>query len=243
MPKKVFRRKKSYKKKRYSRKVKKLKIPYGPPQHQLVKLRYREALNAPSATYYGVLGYAANGIYDPQTNASGWGSISGIQNNAQPLFRDQLATMYYGYRVMGSKLKVSVITTTASATNAGTTPPCMMAFYPSNAVTTDTDPTITAERPGAKSTIFGGANFSTRQRQSLTLYQKPWKCLGLTKRQYLDDPATAGGLSTGSNPSQLALWTGIIRNLSTSDDCKWYVLVEIEYLVHVFDVIDNVAAS
>lgn len=253
MPRKYSKRRSAYRKKKSKYMSRKKRsafiatpgrtISSGPPKIMYIKQKYSEALSAPASVHQADLGYAANGIYDPQVSATSWVSISGLRNNSQGLWRDQLAAIYYTYQVVGCKIRVQVITTTASATNAGTVPPCILTIYPSNAVTTDTDPEITMTRSRGKAITFGGANFATRQSQSLTHYMKPWDVFGVSKRQYLDDPSSYGGLNSGSNPANLAYWNINLCNMSTSDDLKAYVQVDLTYYVRCFDLIENVAAS
>jgi len=215
----------------------------GVPESQFVKLKYTEVVGASnismSAPAHHVI--RMNSLYDPQAS-SDFASVTGHTNNGQPLYRDQWAAMYYGYRVYASKIKVTWTPYELDATNAGTNTSGLMVLYPSDSATTDGDIYITAQRTGAKKVQFGGAGF-TAPKSVLSHYSKCHRPLGLTSRQYSMDPQSSGGLNSGSNPADQVYWNIAIQNTSTVAGLYGYLYVEVKYYVKIFNRVEEIAAS
>lgn len=75
------------------------------PKNRIVKLRYVENVTLdPGAVAFAEFAYRANSIFDP--NLTGGGH--------QPMGRDQWATFYRRYTVIGSKIQVQCVCPTAS---------------------------------------------------------------------------------------------------------------------------------
>jgi len=100
----------------------------------------------------------------------------------------------------------------------------------------------TAERNYAKAVNYGGVAPS----QSLINvyhYSKPNQVLGYSKKQYTYDLTTSGGLSTGSNPTELTYFNVVIQSLNNTEFMSGYLQVKLTYYVQLFDRIENIAVS
>jgi len=217
-------------------------IPTGMPHRQFIKLRYSEMLLANGLSQIGQAGYAqyrVNSLYDPQY-ASNLSTVSGHINNSQPMYRDQWANFYYQYRVYACKYYFT-FTPTVPTTGLVTTPVTMV-VYASDAPSTDTDVMITRQRIGARSVDSGGT-LSSVNKLSLKFYTTCNRALGLTKRQYSDDKTTAGGMSSGSNPTTLVYVNILIQNMNEGTTLDGYFTVRMKFYCKLFDPIENIASS
>jgi len=219
-------------------------IQIGIKNRQFVKLNYTEvlALSAHSAASPAIVAYLSNSIYDPQNSASGWSSVSGHTNNGQPLYRDQWAAFYYKYRVYGCKISLTWQPTTNSSGTPTQTQCGRIVVYPSDAVCTDSDIMATADRNYAKARTYGGVAPSQNIIQ-MSAYSRPNQVLGYSKKQYTYDLTTGGGLSSGSNPSELTYFNIVIQSMNTAEDMSGYLQVKLTYYVQLFDRIENIAIS
>lgn len=218
-------------------------IPTGVPSHQLIKLRYAETLvaNGINSALPAVATYGMNTIFDPQFYKD-FSSVSGHQSNAQPLYRDQWAAFYYKSRVFGVKATITWAPYQADITNTPASTVGTMAVYPADFQNTDSDVTITSQRTNCRVVQYGGI-LANQQRGTVKMYVKPWKALGLSKRQYTDDPLTAGNLNSGANPTTASYLNIVIQNMSTAQALYGYLQIRFTYYVHLFDRIENIGAS
>jgi len=220
-----------------------VRVPTGVPNSTFVKLRYAEVVGASGISMAAPAHHyiRMNSLFDPQAG-SDFSTVTGHSNNGQPMWRDQWANMYYQYRVYGCKIKVTWQPYELDATNAGTNTAGILVIYPSDNQGADGDIITSKERIGARYVNFGGAAFTTKINQVFHR-NHPRRPLGYTSRQYTDDPATAGGLNSGSNPTKQSYWVIAVQNISTAQALYGYLQIEVEYLVRIFDRIEEVAAS
>lgn len=180
---------------------------FGFPNSIITKLRYVTYINL-SAAAGSVAGnvFAANGIWDPD--------LSGVGH--QPLYRDNYASIYDQYTVIGSK-----ITCTYTSTNA-----TLGAYI---GITGDDDSTVTGtletlmEQNNSVSTMVGAAGAPP-----ITLSQtfEPLEAFGVDTK---DDGFSA--TTVGANPTELWCYKVWAINADISAISPIYCRVEIDYTV------------
>lgn len=180
---------------------------FGFPNTILTKLRYCTfvTLTAGTGSVASNL-YAANGIFDPDITNVGH----------QPLYRDNYASIYDQYVVVGSKIKVTFISGTENLGN----------FI---GITGDDDSTVTnnletlMEQNNSVSAMVGAPG---AQPYVLEAYFEPNMCFGVDA---VNDGSSA--TTVGANPTELWVYKvwAISQDATTSTSCV--VKVEIDYTV------------
>lgn len=166
-------------------------IPNGVPRKQMVKLTYHEGILLSGAPA-GSATYKLNSIFDPQGTLSVFTS-AGLTSNAQPLYRDQWASFYDYYRVMG----VKVVTTMKCATDLASTVIGMRVgcFADDAEVTAGGDnPMTSAQRKGAWYRVIDTSNPVIVSR-----YYSMANALGVTKKEYATSQLYKAAVTT--NPT------------------------------------------
>lgn len=118
----------------------------GLPDFHRVKLKYQDnwvCTGGPDG--YAI--YKLNSLFDPLTSLNGnITTVTAQQSNAQPLYRDQWATMYDQYRVYACKVKLDMLT--GGDSNASTLGG-RVAVYASDTAISGETVAVSAARPGA----------------------------------------------------------------------------------------------
>lgn len=182
---------------------------FGFPPSIITKYRYCDTLSfAPSAgaTFTNV--YAANGTFDPDITSTGH----------QPMYRDQYATIYDQYVVIGAKITVGFV-------NTSTTIPCVVGINGDD----DSSGSSTLSTRMEQNNSFWktlGCLGSGSDTQIVTCTFEPLRDLGIAAK---DDGSSA--TQNGVNPTELycfQLWGG---PLDGSSAARVQATVEIEYTV------------
>lgn len=159
------------------------------PQRMRVKLifPFRILWNASATNYQSFRG---NSIYDPDYTGVG----------GQPTGRDQWASLYQEYVVLGSKIKVIGSQMGVTGGNVG-----MLALVPSvyNSTLESNTPRVDASNPRAKFTYF---TVNTGKGQSfMRAYQSTSGIFGVPGDAIVKDDGFAGAI--GGNPTNEWYWT------------------------------------
>lgn len=188
----------------------------GFPDQKSYKLKYFEVISMSSTT--GSLStylFSANGLYDPNYTGTGH----------QPMYFDQLMTIYNHYVVTGSKCKVSV-STNSSGTGAGT----FVIYLNDDTSVTSSNIDGMAEQSSAKSPQI--CMVQDNQTTVRTCYYSAQKLFGANP---VANSQLKGGVS--SNPTEGAYYT-FGWQASVSGSANIYVNVEIEYVATFFELKD-----
>jgi hypothetical protein len=185
---------------------------YGFPNTIITKLRYCDSFTVTSTT--GAIGFNtfnANSIFDP--DATGIGH--------QPMFRDNYASIYDQYVVIGSKITVHFAAQTAQNWAVGICGDDDSAFSPTLSVKMESNNSVY--------TVLNGTGSGAR---TLTMTFEPNEDFGV-------DAKSDGSSQTtmGSNPSELwcfGVWGHLIDASLTG---KLDFTVEIEYTVKCSELI------
>ncbi|UOK21031.1 capsid protein [Chifec virus UA13_150] len=184
------------------------------------KLRYSEGIDWNITLANILYSYTfQTSIYDPDLTATGH----------QPLWRDQMATMFNRYRVLGIGYKIfwrctnTAVLTTAYVQHNSTT-------------TTETNYNTLIERNNSKRTYLD-SNTGARANYT-TGYMSIAKTYGLSKAQFTADDGFDSLI--GGNPSKMAYL--ILYTSSRSSGAVANCQVELTYYVEFFDRV-NVAGS
>lgn len=182
---------------------------FGFPQSIITKYRYcstHKFTPSAGATFTNV--FAANGTFDPDITNVGH----------QPMYRDQFATVYDQYVVIGSKITVAFVNTSDSV-------PCVVGINGDD----DSSGTSTLETRMEQNNSFWktlGVAGSGHDVQVITCTFEPLRDLGIAAK---DDGTSQ--TQNGSNPTELycfQLYGGPIDGSSTA---AVQATVEIEYTV------------
>lgn len=138
------------------------------PDRMLTKLRYSEQVDFPALTR-GALAYGQyrNSLFDPDVTYTGH----------QQLWRDQMATLYKTYRVLGIKYKFTFINQNQPAGLAG-------AIRHSSDATAEISPNTLRERNNSRTFIVGP---NTSDPVVVKGYMPVGKPHGLSKRDFMAD--------------------------------------------------------
>lgn len=156
------------------------------PAREFVRLKYvhdgtyswSSAFNVQYLTYQ-------SSLYDPETAVGGH----------QPLWRDQLATMYTNYRVYGIAWRISFM----NPQGASTTPPYRIAIRMTKDSTTETSMNTIEERVGTVSWIVPAWTASVITRKG---YLSVAKAYGKSKKEFRADESFEAAI--GADPSKMA---------------------------------------
>lgn len=144
--------------------------PHICPDSMYVKLPYNESFNVSASTNLDQI-FRGNSLYDP--NFSGAGH--------QPLGYDQLTSLYNQYTVMGCKVTLSLMSTSAAVTQSDV----QMTLIASNDSGAFVSSELIAEQPYNKTRYMGNAYVGPR---SITSYYSSSKITGVSKKRVMDDP-------------------------------------------------------
>lgn len=179
----------------------------GFPNSIITKLRYCTFLDltAASGTVSGNL-FAANGIFDPD--------ITGVGH--QPLYRDNYASLYDQYAVIGSKITVEF--TSASATLGQ-----YVGITGDDDSTTSNNLETLMEQNNTTCCMVGAAGSPT---VTLVATFDPLSAFGVDVK---DDGASQ--TAVGSNPTELWCWKVWALPADAATVVPCYIRVQIEYTV------------
>lgn len=180
---------------------------FGFPNSIITKLRYSTFLTL-SATAGVVTSntFAANGIFDPD--------ISNVGH--QPLYRDNYASIYDQYTVIGSKITVSFL-------SGSTTMGQYVGIVGDDDATTSGNLETLMEQNNSVSTQIGSINAGPT---TLSLTFEPLKDFGIDAK---DDGSSA--TTVGSNPSELWCYKLFSLGSDGTSATTTYAKVEIDYTV------------
>lgn len=181
---------------------------YGFPNSIITTLRYVDNFQLTCTTGAMATQFmAANGIYDPDITGSGH----------QPLYRDTYAAIYDQYVVLGSKITVSFITTTANEVH-------IIGICGEDDASASSTFNTRCEQSNSTFTQLG-YNQGGGDMKTLTGTFGALENLGVEVK---DDGYSA--TAVGSNPSELWCWAVWAQPESASTTVV-KVLVEVEYTV------------
>lgn len=167
---------------------------------------------------FNIYTFAGNGLFDP--NVSGVGQ--------QPLGYDQLSTLYRQYRVLGSAIEATPLST-------GTTNPTTMfraCVVPSTTASGYTDYDAASSQPYCTKSVAVNAVFGIAQRPFRNKMETDL-ILGVDKEAMISRTDLAA-LNT-ANPSDLWYWNILQQPIDNSATSSCYWDVRIAYLVDFFD--------
>lgn len=180
---------------------------YGFPNSIITKLRYYDCFNQTS-TLGGVARnlWRANSIFDPdQTNAG-----------HQPMYRDQWATIYNHYVVIGSKITVTFVPTSATV-------PMVCGVAGDDDSSTSTTPQTLVEQNNSKHVVIGTTGSEPK---TVTMTFEPVDAFGVDTK---DDGRSL--TATGSNPFEEWYFCTYAFTLDGASTATVGMAVEIEYTV------------
>lgn len=190
-------------KRNYRRRVVRRRINYkrrpriprliGTPSSSFQKLKYVQLIQASiGASSYNANSFRLNSLFDPDATGTG----------GQPYYYDQLAGLYYKYRVFGCKISVK-LSASASTTNLYH-PHVVIAPFVSSAGWSSEQSVLTS--PGAVyKIIIPGQNVVT-----LSKYFSIAKLMGISRKQVADDDEFAADYN--ANPAKVATATVRVVN-------------------------------
>lgn len=162
----------------------------GPfPVQKSCQMVYTEVVSVSltAGTGLGKYTFVCNGLFDPNLTGTG----------TQPLYFDQLANIYNHYTVTSSFIEVQPMGTTSSKD-------MVMAMYIDDDATTDSDPVLLAQRPGAK---FISYNPGVQIPPTVTL---PWSAYKTFGPNVLNNELYRGSLS--ANPSEMSYYCCVFKD-------------------------------
>lgn len=206
----------------------------GLPRYQPVKLCYSESVKcagAGSADSYMI--YKLNSIFDPQdTLGPGWANNS--NGNTQPLYRDQWATLYDQYRVLGAKYIIRCYVGDDSGTVISN---MRVVVWPSDTQTSGSAAILVdAERPYVKQTMCSSG---ARQNSKISFYCPTYLSASATRSQVKNDDAFASTM--GTNPTRITylnIRNSALNPLLGTTNISLYMDIKIIYYTILFNRID-----
>lgn len=186
-------------------------LEWGFPNSIVTTLRYVQGFQS-SVTdgSTGSLIFRANGIYDPDYTNAGH----------QPMYRDQWAAIYDYYTVLGSKIKVTFVNTSATVNG-------VVGIQGSDTPSLSSTSSTWMEQNNGVHEVLGNINSGPI---SLFMTYSPQENLGASMK---DDQSSL--VAIGSDPgSQQAYYFGILYSgitVNTTEDFTFDYLVEVEYTV------------
>lgn len=184
-----------------------LRLDAPVPKTKLVKLRYCDTvqLNPTGSDAAVEHRFRANSVYDPDRTAVGH----------QPMYFDQLATIYESYEVLGARIKVAFSPTASTA--------CLVGVIRDNDTsTTYNNRTALMENPSAKYRVVSP--------QSKTLWMAAnWSAKKTFGPNYNRDDNEALVTANPVNESDFVVWA--INQYSTEDPSAINCMITIDYIV------------
>lgn len=191
---------------------------FGFPNSIITKLRYCDSKTLTSTT--GSLDtdvFTANGIFDPDITDTGH----------QPMWRDNYASIYNAYTVLGSKITFTVCTPATEFYSR----PCMLTLNGDDNATVSTTLSTRMESNNGTSYLMGPNGNGYPQ---LTSTFEPLLAFGVDTK---DDGASL--TAVGSNPNEQWYWAFAMTTLDASTYTVYYK-VEIEYTVKFAELVSQV---
>lgn len=183
-------------------------------------LTYTETLSIAIVSGVGKAIFSANGLYSP--NASG---------SLQPLYYDQLQTIYNHYTVLRSRAKFQLMGPVSGATALASYG--VVAMYPDDDTTVAANAIEASSRPGAQWKSFAFA----------TQITAPVQCDYDAVKTYGPNPMSNDNLqgSATTNPTEAMYYSAQVYD-SSGASYSMYYYVNIEYDV-VWDELKSIAVS
>lgn len=212
MPKRKTYKRKMTKKRKYKKKISSMGVPSGIPLSRRGYLRYSESINIVSAS--GSLGahlFRANSCHDPDYTGVG----------RQPMAWDEWKALYNHYCVVGSKIKVTVLS------DSGTTSPFVVGVYLSDGTTlpyTNWNGYNEAKK-GTQVMINGTPNVRT---QSAVAKFSAKKYFNVTDIK--DNFQRLGALTSG-NPAELSYFVVYYQQIDTAISDTKTILITMDFIV------------
>lgn len=185
------------------------------PERIFTKLRYSEVLSTTTAVANSLYPYLfQTSIHDPD--------FTGVGH--QPLWRDQMATLYNRYRVFGIKYKITWKNTQINQLAIG------YVKHSDNSTTETNFNTLTERREG-KHVALDSANGRCNYTYG---YLSIPKCFGMSKKEFYDDDGFIAAI--GANPAKMAYLHVYLMSLLAG--AVFNVFVDLEYYVEFLDRVD-----
>ena len=192
----------------------KLKRTSGFPDQLYVKMRFRQLINYSDSPIHSQI-YSINSIYDPDVTGG----------PAQPNTYDQWSQFYSRYQVMGSSIRVRVISVN-NADRYG------IVVYPSNTSTPAITPTNAIEQRYAKSFLIGSAT------QGAQFRLKHYCSVRKLEARQTDSVNFTGGMGSGavgSSPTIQKYWHIIVYALDDTTLLDIFLEAKLMYYVKLFE--------
>lgn len=185
------------------------------PKQLFNTVKYSELVSVTQAVGVGTYKWSANGLYDPNITSTG----------SQPLYFDQLMTIYDHYTVLKSKIKLTCASPNGSL--------IQYVLYVDDDSTTYTNASTALQFPGAV------GKFGNTISQPFVLYN-----YFDAAKMFGPNPQAQDSLQGNATtmPSEQSVYTLVIYDTTLTSTTNVSVMVEIEYQV-VWDELATVAAS
>lgn len=191
------------------------RFDFGFPSTLVTTLRYVDVYTLTStAQAVAKQVFRMNSCFDPDYTGTGH----------QPYYFDQLAAVYGGYCVIGSKLKATFSPITDAIATAQPSGPMMIGIIGEPGGTTSSTLYTLLETSGAVSTLLGGPNGGNNVKTLYNTYS-PGKNLALGDE---DDTIQA---AVTANPSQVWYSTVFMQETGLGSPTSCNVKVEIQFTV------------
>ncbi len=190
-------------------------LPNGFPKSKMVRMRYCDQITIdPAIGSVGTHQFRCNSIFDPDFTGTGH----------QPYTHDTWATVYQHYRVVGSRIRATVMSRGVdSSTFQGV---CGIRLA-------DTSTTITNPSLMMETALAPWKSYSTNNSRGTTLYQNFSAKKFFTKQKAGSDSLQA---SFGSNPTEIAFYQVWVASGRATDDAPSLdVQIQIDYIVLLFE--------
>ncbi len=185
----------------------------GVPSRMMVTLRYSDLITVNPSAAFGQYTFRGNSVFDPDYTSTGH----------QPRYFDQWSAFYQRYKVISSRIKVSV-------SNYSATSGVICVVVPHTDILTLTTYYGAAEQPLMKRTEQIPVSTRLGGRNTVLSKATTRQILGLSEAQLASEDYSAG---VGANPLQLWYWNlgffGATGNISVVID------VDLDYKVLFYD--------
>ncbi len=212
-------RRKTYNRWRSTYKARWARIAVGTPAKKMVKLRYCDTISInPAAGLTASHYFRANGMFDPDRTGAGH----------QPLYYDQLITMYDHYTVHGGFLKMTYV----HAGSAAQVPGAFGIFLDDNATQSYASATAIIEGGQKGGTVWTTTAGNSSGGNSTGKSASPWVKLSFDAKKFFGVKSLDGAqfrTGFGSSPTEDANYCCYYGAIGGNDPPIAYFIIEVEY--------------
>ena len=184
-----------------------LRSPSTLPDTMYLKLPFHQTISMGDVVgvAFDIATYSINSLFQPNAITPG---------SRQPLGFDEWSAFYNVYQVLGSSIKIQIL-------SQGTTQIREFILYPSNSSAGIVDPSTAREQPYAKHKYI--VNSTTTQVAYIKHY------IGVKKLEARSTNSINFAANVGSNPSEQKFWHFLISTVDGSDLAETFIDVKIMY--------------